>query len=122
MSQTFDPAICVPLRTSYEVFEAFKKTPMTVTASTTGHGFIIVNDPNTFHGFLPACEKWVDGAATYVNGEWLVFVANYIENGWRSIETCRPIGMHDADVVLWRKNIIDNLDTFFGYKFRTKQT
>lgn len=123
MSSAFDPANCVPLRKTYEVFEQLKKTPLTLHGSSRGmeHAYSIVDNPDKYAGFLPTCETWVDGAATFVGGEWLIFIGNDLEYGWKYLKTCIPIGMHDSSVILWRKDIIDTLDTFFGYRFRNRE-
>jgi len=109
-----DPTRCVPLRDSYEVFGPLKATRLTVNGEV---GYRVVNDPDLYKGFLGEGTLWMGGAATK-RGEWLIFLANEIQSDWFSINSFRPEGMKEQDVRVWRDQIIEWLETFYGFHYR----
>jgi hypothetical protein len=109
-----DPTRCVPLRDSYEVFGPLKATRLTVNGEV---GYRVVNDPDLYKGFLGEGTLWMGGAATK-RGEWLIFLANEVHSGWCSINSFRPEGMKEQDVRVWRDQIIEWLETFYGFHYR----
>jgi hypothetical protein len=118
-----DPNRCVPLRDSYEVFGPLKATTLSVNGEI---GYRVVDNPDIYKGFLGERTLWMGGAATK-RGEWLIFLANkfyieesvYIEqSGWFGISSFRPEGMKEQDVAEWRDQIIEWLETFYGFHYR----
>jgi hypothetical protein len=116
---------CVPLRDSYEVFSKLKASRLAVNGE---FGYRVVNDPSLYNGFLSddECILWTGGAATK-RSEWLIFLANELRPsgpkaperfGWFGITSFRPEGMNEKDVVVWREELVELLETFFGFHFR----
>jgi hypothetical protein len=108
-----DPDRCVPLRDSYEVFTALKKTRITVSDRP---GYRTVDNPDLYEGFSRP-TLWMGGAATKQEG-WLLFLANDETSGWMDISSCRPEGMRECDVNEWREEIIEWLECFYGFHYR----
>ena len=116
-----DPSRCVPLRDSYEVFGPLKATRVAVNGEV---GYRVVDDPDLYKGFLGEERVlWMGGAATK-RAEWLIFLANCSSglSGWFSITSFRPEGMKEQDVAGWRDQIIEWLETFYGFHFRGSKT
>jgi hypothetical protein len=109
-----DPGRCVPLRDSYEVFGPLKATGLAVNGEI---GYRVVNDPELYRGFIGEGTLWMGGAATK-QGEWTIFLANKFNSGWFGISSFRPEGMNEQDTVRWREEIIELLETFYGYIYR----
>jgi len=113
-----DPSRCVPLRDSYEVFGPLKAAKLEVNGEP---GYRVVNDPDLYNGFLSEERVlWMGGAATK-RGEWLIFLANHFNSGlsgWFYISSFRPEGMNEQECVVWREQIIEWLETFYGFHYR----
>ena len=113
-----DPDRCVPLRDSYEVFGPLKATRLAVNGEL---GYRVVDDPDLYNGFRSDQERvlWTGGAATK-QGEWLIFLGNRLRDhfGWFGITSFRPEGMNEKDAVVWREELEEILETFYGFHFR----
>ena len=109
-----DSQRCVPLRDSYEVFGPLKRTRLSVNGE---FGYRVVDDPDLYKGFLGERTLWMGGAATK-RAEWLIFLANDLQSDWFCISSFRPEGMKEQDVGPWREQIIEWLETFYGFHFR----
>jgi hypothetical protein len=109
-----DPDQCVPLRDTYEVFTELKKALLVVSGKP---GFRVVDNPDLYNGFTRS-DSWTGGAATK-KGEWLLFLATNDDSGWFSIHSCRPEGTRECDAEEWRNEIIEWLECFYGFRFRT---
>ena len=115
-----DPKRCVPLRDSYEVFGPLKATRLAVNGEL---GYRVVDNPDLYKGFLGEHTLWMGGAATK-RGEWMIFLSNESLSGlsglsgWFCISSFRPEGMKEQDVTAWREEIVEFLETFYGFHFR----
>jgi len=70
---------------------------------------------------------WIGGAATMTD-DWMLFVSNATVSKWVYLRDCSPVTA-DAEIgedeigedkigELWRNDLRETLDTFYGYKFR----
>jgi len=114
-----DPKRCVPLRDSYEVFGPLKATSLAVNGEI---GYRVVDDPDLYKGFLGEERTlWMGGAATK-RAEWMIFLANEFQSGWFCIDSFRPEGINEQDVGAWRDQIVEWLETFYGFHYRGPKT
>ena len=114
-----DPTRCVPLRDSYEVFGPLKAARLAVNGEL---GYRVVDDPDLYKGFIGEERVlWMGGAATK-RAEWQIFLANGLQSDWFCISSFRPEGMKEQDVAGWRDQLIEWLETFYGFYYRGSKT
>ncbi len=112
MSLRFHPNQCVALRDSYDVFTVLKRNAILVD----GSEWRIV-DPGDAFTVTP--DVWIGGAATKTD-DWMLFVSNGTASKWVYLRDCSPVTT-DAEIAgdkIWRNELRETLDTFYGFKFR----
>lgn len=109
MTLRFHPNQCVPLRDRYEVFTVLKRNPILVDGSEWR-----VVEPGDAFTVTP--DIWIGGAATMAD-DWMLFLSNGTVSKWVDLRDCSPV---TADAEMWRSNLRETLDTFYGYKFRAQ--
>jgi len=112
MSLRFHPNQCVALRDSYDVFTVLKRNAILVDGSEWR-----VVDPGDAFTVTP--DVWIGGAATKTD-DWMLFLSDGTVSKWVDLRDCSPVtaGAEIAGDEIWRNELRETLDTFYGYKFR----